>query len=122
MARDDYPVIVYQILSALYKSLKAGRMVDVEELRYDGKYMCINEIYWQYIIQSLLDDGYIKGPKFVCNKYINQDRGEWSVVNLDKTTITPEGIRYLMENSWMHKVSEIAKSTISIGPLDLLKK
>lgn len=36
MARDDYHVIVYQILSYLYMQLKQGKDIDVSLIRHDG--------------------------------------------------------------------------------------
>lgn len=35
MARDDYYVIVYQILSYLYCRLKAGESIDAKMINYD---------------------------------------------------------------------------------------
>lgn len=37
MAKDDYFVIVYQILSYLYKCLKEGTRIDERLIRYDSK-------------------------------------------------------------------------------------
>ena len=61
MARDDYHVIVYQILAYLYTQLKAGNPVDGNLLKHDGPYFQINERYWQYIMVNLLTSGLISG-------------------------------------------------------------
>ncbi|MBS4761221.1 hypothetical protein KG089_00695 [Carnobacteriaceae bacterium zg-ZUI252] len=46
MARDDYPVIVYQILSYLYKKLKTDRPIDINKLKHDGNLFQINKNYY----------------------------------------------------------------------------
>ena len=61
MAKDDYYVIVYQILSYLYRSLKEGTEVNPKMLTFDGYLFKINERYWLYIIKNLINDGYIDG-------------------------------------------------------------
>lgn len=59
MARDDYYVIVYQILAYLYTQLKAGEPVDPKLLQHDSMYLNINETYWLYIMEHLLEEGYV---------------------------------------------------------------
>ena len=61
MARDDYHVIVYQILSYLYMQLKQGKDIDASLIRHDSKYLQINSKYWTYVIVNLLNEGYISG-------------------------------------------------------------
>lgn len=39
MAKDDYHVIVYKILSYLYTALKAGERVDDSLLKPDSRYL-----------------------------------------------------------------------------------
>lgn len=39
MAKDDYYVIVYQILSYLYRTLKEGTEVDPKMLTFDGYFI-----------------------------------------------------------------------------------
>ncbi len=46
MAKDDYHVIVYQILAYLYKCLKNGIAADPEDL-LPGKLYDINPVYWE---------------------------------------------------------------------------
>lgn len=50
MAKDDYHVIVYQILAYLYTCLKTDEAVDPALLQHDSKMMDINRNYWVYII------------------------------------------------------------------------
>ena len=53
MAKDDYHVIVYQILSYLYQRLKKGEPVDVSMLAPDSPLFKVNKRYWAYIIYNL---------------------------------------------------------------------
>ena len=50
MARDDYHVIVYQILSYLYNCLKNGKRIDAQKISHENEYFVINEAYWAFII------------------------------------------------------------------------
>ena len=43
MAKDDYHVIVYQILAYLYQCLKTGKDVDSKMLSVDSDYFLVNE-------------------------------------------------------------------------------
>ena len=43
MAKDDYFVIVYQILAYLYRKLKDGEPVDPDMLHHDSSILKINE-------------------------------------------------------------------------------
>ena len=42
MAKDDYHVIVYQILAYLYQCLKKGERVEQKNLEYNCKYFQIS--------------------------------------------------------------------------------
>ena len=111
MARDDYHVIVYQILSYLYVQLKAGEPVDGKLLEHDSKYLGINERYWKYVIENLILQGFIIGPA------ITKTWGKEVVVsNLEETQITPAGIEYLCENSFISKAKEFLKDVKAIVP------
>lgn len=61
MAKDDYHVIVYQILSYLYDCLKKGMDPDPKQISCRSEFFSINERYWSYIMVSLLDYGFIEG-------------------------------------------------------------
>lgn len=53
MAKDDYHVIVYQILAYLYQRLKKGETADESMLKHDGHLFKIDKSYWAYIIQHV---------------------------------------------------------------------
>ena len=115
MAKDDYHVIVYQILSYLYTQLKAGNKIDIDRISSENQYFIINEKYWEYIIMNLHKDGLIYGLT------IKETRDVTGVVrisinNLDQCQITPKGIEYLTDNSFMSKAKEFFKDAKSIVP------
>ena len=114
MARDDYYVIVYQILSYLYRSLKEGTEVDPKMLTFDGCLFKINERYWLYIMKYLINDGYIDGCQVV--KAWGQ---ETTVSGLSDATITPKGIDYLCDNKTIKRAYEFAKDILQILPIKL---
>lgn len=111
MAKDDYHVIVYQILAYLYTQLKAGEPVDEKMLEHDSRYLGINEKYWIYVIDNLLKQGLITGPVI-----IDTWGNEKMVSGLDETQITPAGIEFLCENSFLSKAKEFLKDAKSIVP------
>lgn len=121
MAKDDYHVIVYQILSYLYVRLKSGEPVEVDGINYDCKNFLINKRYWQYIMINLLKDGYIEGITAEERHYVS---GPQIVINdLECCQITPKGIDYLIDNSLLAKAKDLVDSAAAIAPLvELIKK
>ncbi len=111
MARDDYYVVVYQILAYLYTQLKAGDPVDPKLLCHDSSYLNINESYWLYIMEHLLEDDYIE------NVTITKAWGRQVMVNnLEQCRITPKGIAYLCDNSFLEKAKQFLKDVKAIVP------
>ncbi len=111
MAKDDYHVIVYQILAYLYTQLKAGEPVDPKILEPGSKYLSINERYWSYIMKNLVQDGLISGV------VISKPWGESTIVaGLEYAMITPRGIEYLTDNSFLIKAKEFLKDLKAIVP------
>lgn len=115
MARDDYHVIVYQILSYLYKQLKSGSDIEAKNISADSPYFSINEKYWQYIILTLFENEYIRGVNVREQKYTTGET-ETQIFNIDKCQITPKGIEYLTDNSFMQKAKDFFKDIKSIVP------
>lgn len=111
MAKDDYHVIVYQILAYLYMQLKNGDPVDGDLLKHDSKYLGINEIYWQYIMLNMLNQGLISGIS------VNKAWGKEIIISdLENTQITPTGIEFLCDNSFLAKAKQFLKDTKAIVP------
>ena len=119
MAKDDYHVIVYQILAYLYNCLKKGKAVESQKLSADSVYFRVNkqqlnQLYWAYIIYHLQKSELIEG---VILEEIDNVQYPYPI-NLINCMITPKGIEYLMDNSFIAKAKEIAKDVLSIVPLD----
>lgn len=111
MAKDDYHVIVYQILAYLYTQLKAGEPVDGNMLTHDGPYFKINERYWAYVMETLVNKEFIDGVT------ITKPWGEDAIVSdLGDARITPEGIEFLCDNSFLQKAKQFLKDVKAIVP------
>lgn len=112
MAKDDYFVIVYQVLAYLYQRLKKGETVDPAVLRHDSPLLRINEKYWAYILYHMQEDGLIEGVAF-----LRVDGVQFPYVHeLEACRITPDGIAYLCDNSFMEKAKRFLKDVNEIIP------
>lgn len=111
MAKDDYYVIVYQILSYLYKCLKEGEKVDGNAISADGTLFAINERYWEYIMVNMHAQGFIRGLS------IKKSPNGVYISRLNECEITPDGIDYLCDNSRIKRAYEFAKDALNILPL-----
>ena len=113
MAKDDYYVIVYQILAYLYQCLKNGHKPDVSLIEYGGHYCPVNKLYWTYVMEHLQAEGYIEGLDFA--RDINT--GTTEVVGLEYIQITPAGIGYLLDNNLIAKAKRVAKDIADFIPI-----
>lgn len=113
MARDDYHVIVYQVLAYLYQCLKNGSQVDVSMLE-PGSILLkqLNEHYWAYIIYNMSETGFIDGVVFAKLDGMRTPHP----VDLKDCIITPQGIEYLCDNSFMKKAKAFLKDMKEITP------
>ncbi|MBQ3089075.1 MAG: hypothetical protein IJD21_00785 [Oscillospiraceae bacterium] len=111
MAKDDYHVIVYKVLAYLYVQLKNGQDVDAGCLTHDGLLFRINQRYWAYIMANLLRQGLIEGISIT-----RPWGGETVVTNLEACQITPAGIEYLCDNSFIEKAKSFLKEIKEITP------
>lgn len=105
MAKDDYFVIVYQILSYLYRRLKKGESIDIAFLSHDGPLFKISRNYWAYILYHMQETGLIEGVAF----YQLDGMGSPMPADWEDCQITPDGIAYLCENSMMEKAKAFLK-------------
>lgn len=108
MAKDDYFVIVYQVLKYLYECLKNGKQPEPCYLR--SSMYSIPESYWEYILSSLIHDRYIAGIT------VTKVKGGVVYGDLQDATITPKGIEYLFENSLLEKAKRTLKDTKEMIP------
>ena len=111
MAKDDYHVVVYQILAYLYAQLKAGEKIDTKMLQANSNYLNINSVYWSYIIENLSEQGFVSGV--VKNKAWG---GDTAIFDIENIMITPLGIEYLTDNSFLEKAKEFLKDIKVIVP------
>lgn len=102
MAKDDYYVIVYCMLSYLYDCLKKGQDIDRDKILPSGLFD-IDGWYWFRILKHMIDRGYIDGVRYE----IYEDGGR--VTDLEQTQITPDGIEYLLDNKHMRHMAKILK-------------
>ena len=104
MARDDYFVIVYKILTYLYTCLKNGENPDIYNVLTAESYG-INQSYFDYIIAELLEAEYIKGVSTLNSL----GRSKPLIKITGNIAIKPKGIEYLQENSAFAKVKNFIK-------------
>jgi len=109
MAKNDYHVIAYRILAYLYLCVKEGAKPDMDQISF-SKFE-INESYWNYIVQSLFESGYISGFKKV--PMVGTDDPGMKAIN---PKITPLGIEYLEDNSMMAKAKSWLLTAAEIIP------
>lgn len=108
MANDDYFVIVYRLLKYLYSCLKRGEKPEKAFLSKDE--FSIPKNYWDYILLSLLNEGYIAG----INPQNTKDGIAWG--NVEDIIITPKGIEYLFDNSLIQKAKKTLKDIKDVVP------
>lgn len=109
MAKNDYFVIAYRILTYLYECFQAGERPDIVMFNADA--LGINSGYWTNVMESLFEDGYIKGISM-----IPRLGGGAPGVKILDLKITSAGIEYLQENSTMHKAKSFLKEMKEIIP------
>lgn len=116
MARDDYHVIVvYQILAYLYQQLKKGEPIDGKQISMNSDFFSINERYWKYIIVNMYNEGLISGIVLREVNAIGTD-SEIAILKLDRCEITPKGIEYLTNNSFIEKAKGFFKEAKEMIP------
>lgn len=112
MSRDDYYVVVYQILAYLYQQLKKGEQPDPEYLKSTSPlFGGINEGYWKYIMVHMYRQGYIEGLAVD-----DQIDNVTLIYRLENTQITPDGIDYLCNNSLFEKAKQFLKDAREMIP------
>ena len=108
MEKDDYFVVAYRILAYLYACMKEGGRPDMSKVSFQA--LNIPERYWADVLESLSDEGYIKGVS------IQGGMGDTVYVKMDKPKITLAGIQFLQENSAMARAKNALKEFKEIVP------
>lgn len=102
MAKDDYFVITYRILTYLYECFKQGEAPDTSLFGPDA--LGISNGYWGNIMESLLSEGYIRGIA------VMPRMGGGFGIRLLELRITQKGIEFLQDNSKMAKAKNFLKT------------
>jgi hypothetical protein len=110
MAKNDYFVIVYKVLTYLYACLKSDASPDMEVLTAEN--FSIGPRYWHYIILNLYQDGYITGVQ-IMDFHAAPEPTARVQPNIQ---ITPKGLMFLDENSTLQKVKGFAKDIAAFKP------
>lgn len=108
MSKDDYFVIVYQVLKYLYECLKDGKTPDKEQ--FENMSLRLNKDYWYYIIENLSKQGFVEGV------YIKKTK-DGKLIYYNEIQITPKGIEYLFDNNLMAKAKESLKGLVDVVAL-----
>ena len=112
MAKDDYNVIVFKILTYLYAVLKRKTVFDINEFK--TAVGSIDENYLNDLLEMMQNEGFIKGLIFV---------HAWGIEplicnDLSQMRITFKGMQFLTENSKMKEVKEfLLKNVDTISSL-----
>lgn len=108
MAKNDYFAIAYKILAYLYECFQTGEEPDTA--LYNAYALGINTGYWLNVMESLSDEGYIKGVSFVSGTKGNIG------IKIINIKITQSGITFLQENTMIAKAKEALKTAKEIIP------
>ena len=102
MAKDDYDVIVFKVLTYLYACMKRKIMFEMDTFKATIGLDKIDEGYFADILKMMSEDGLIKS-------YVYKQAwgGEVIVLScMEDLKITSTGIRYLEDNSKMKQIKE----------------
>lgn len=108
MAKDDYSVILYRLLVYLYACKKRKIMFEDQTFREAVKKNAGNDQYFYDILEMAQEEGFIRGANF--KKAWGPDK--IPLFEENELEITASGIRYLQENSMMHKIGEKLKEAV----------
>lgn len=104
MAKDDYDVLVFKILTYLYACAKRKTVYSDKDLYHaiGNDRGAINESWLNDVLRMAVNEGLIDGLTFEkawANEYI-------LISDLSDAYITSEGIHYLKENARMKKIKD----------------
>lgn len=111
MAKDDYDVIVFKILTYLYRKLKNNYVDDTYLYPLTNDFP-INEEYFLSILEDLEEKKYIKNLRIK-----KAWGGDYVGFDLSKLAITGDGVAYLKNNSNMKKIINMVKEARAIMSL-----
>lgn len=110
MAKDDYDVIVYRVLTYLYACLKHKIIFEESTFQAAVKKNVESDEYFRAVLHMMQEEELIRGLVFT-----KAWGGEYLLASdLRDAEITAAGIRYLKENGTMKRVCEMLKPTADI--------
>lgn len=98
--------LVYKILKIIERSL------DYEEFDNDpisAETLKVSVPRWSFIIKMLVDKGYIAGVKVQ-----NLNHQDYPCIQIQRPSVTLDGLEYLNDNKMMKKISNAAKGIAEI--------
>ena len=104
MAKDDYFVIVYKILTYFYECLKAGKKPQAEDYAATCEMFSIPQTYWLQIMRELIEAGYLR------DIHIVSVHGGFGIKAVPTSSITMKGVEFLQTNSGISKARELFQS------------
>ena len=108
MAKNNYFVLVYRILTYLYECFQTGEKAELDRFGPDA--LKISNGYWTNILESMAEDGLDKGVVMIPRLGGSPD------LRVTNIKITSAGIEYLQENSMMQKAKDFLKELKEIVP------
>lgn len=110
MAKDDYFVIVYRVLTYLYACLKRKILFDEVTFQAAVRKHVENDEYFTNVLRLMQEDGMIEGLTFA---------KAWDGIYLlasevRDAQITQKGIEYLKGNSRMKKIGQALKEAVDL--------
>ncbi len=108
MASDDMHVVMYKILSYLYKCMKEGVRPDKE--KFSAEALGINYAYWSAIVSELAHRKLIAGVRAT-----RSELGD--TVYVSNPRVTMDGVEFLLENSMMAKAKDFVLAFKDFVPL-----
>ena len=102
MAKDDFFVIAYRILSYLYECMKKGDAYDPDVISPEA--LGINSRYFKAVVKNLYWKGFIIGITETSAPVWHRDYME-----IKSLEITMDGVEYLQNNSTIAKAKQALK-------------
>lgn len=114
MAKDDYDVLVFKILTYYYACMKRKILFNQDVFNRAVKCGGLNDDYFADVLRMMQDESLIQGLEFT-----KAWGGDYILTSeLSCAKITPGGIHYLKENGIMQKVMKsLIESADTIGNL-----
>ena len=108
MAKDDMEVIIYKILSYLYRCLREDIKPHLEDICYASDLLDINENYWNAVMHEIISNGFVHDIVEVPTS--KGAKVEFTI----NPRISMQGVEFLHENSGMKNAQEVVGKAFEI--------